>query len=168
MPITRIISSGTLGAESAALDAAIRFRIPYGGYTNQGSLIPGDRPAGRYRLDERPYIDTLLLMKCNLERADGLLIFSSGPYPERICRLMTYVREVNIPCLHVDFAEDAAHEAAFRIGTWVAAHRLSRLFVTGSTIQEDRHIYPRVHEALIAFFMLARDASAPPSERTLH
>ena len=168
MPITRIISSGTLGAESAALDAAIRFRIPYGGYTNQGSLIPGDRPTGRYRLDERPYVDPQLLMKANLERADGLLIFSNGPYSERICRLMTYVREVDTPCLHVDFAAGAVHEAAFRISSWATAHRLSRLFVTGSTIQEDRHIYPLVHEALIACFMLAQDTSTPPSERTVH
>ena len=168
MPINQIISSGCPGAESAALDAAIRFRIPYGGYTNQGALLPGDRPAGRYRLDERPYVDPMLLMKANLERADGLLIFSNGPYPERIGRLMTYGREAGTPCLHVDFSEGTAHEAAFRIDTWVATHRLSRIFVTGAAIQEDRHIYPLVHEALMGFFMLTQDASVPLSERTRH
>lgn len=168
MPVTRIISSGTLGAESAALDAAIRFRIPHGGYTNRGALVPGDRPAGRYRLDERPYVEPLLLMRANLERADGLVIFSNGPYPDRIGRLMPFAREGQTPCLHVDFAELTPHDAAFRIEAWVSSHNLSRLFVTGSAIQEDRHIYQRVHEALTGFFLLVQDAATPLAQRTLH
>ena len=168
MPITRIISSGTLGAESAALDAAIRFRIPYGGYTNQGALVPGDRPAGRYRLDERPYVDAMLLMRANLERAGGLIIFSNGPYPDRIAPLMALAREADTPCLHVDFAVLTPHDAAFRIDAWVAAHALSEVFITGSEIREDRQIYQRVHDALTAFFMLIQDASTPLAKRTLH
>jgi len=168
MPITRIISSGTPGAESAALDAAIRFRIPYGGYTNQGSLVPGDRPSGRYRLDERPYVEPLLLMRANLEQADGLVIFSSGPYSDRIGRLTPFAREGQIPCLHVDFAELTPNDTAFRIEAWVSSHNLSRLFITGSAIQEDRHIYQRVHEALTGFFLLVQDASTPLAQRTLH
>jgi len=168
MPITRIISSGVPGAESAALDAAIRFQIPYGGYTSQGSLIPGDRPAGRYHLDERPYVDPMLLMRANLERADGLVIFSSGSFPNRIDLLMAFVREAATPCLHVDFTALTPHEAAFRIDAWVAAHDLSEVFITGPEIREDRQIYRRVHDALTAFFMLVQDASSPLSERTLH
>jgi hypothetical protein len=168
MPITRVISSGTLGAESAALDAAIRFRIPYGGYTNQGSLVPGDRPPGRYRLDERPYVDPVLVMRANLERADGLWIFSSGPYPNRFGLLMDDARERELPCLHIDFATLTPPEAVFHIDAWTAVHDLSEVFITGSDIREDRLIYERVHDALTAFFMLIQDTSTPLSERTLH
>lgn len=168
MPISRIISSGTLGAESAALDAAIRFRIPYGGFTNQGSLVPGDRPAGRYRLDERPYVDPMLLMRANLERADGLVVFSNGPYPNRIVPLLALVREAETPFLHIDFTAVTPHEAAFRIDAWVAAHDLSQVFITGSEIREDRLIYQRVYEAMNGFLMLMQDASKPSAQRTLH
>ncbi len=168
MPSMRIISSGTLGAESAALDAAIRFHIPYGGYTNQGSLVPGDRPTGRYRLDERPYVAPMLLMRANLERADGLVIFSSGPYPDRIGPLMALAREARTPCLHVDFAALTPPEAAFRIDAWIDEHKLTQVFITGSEIREDRQIYQRVHEALIGFFMLIQGKSTPLAKRTLH
>jgi hypothetical protein len=168
MPGMRIISSGILGAESAALDAAIRCHIPYGGFTNQGSLIPGDRPNGRYRLDERPYVAPMLLMRANLDRADGLVIFSSGPYPDRIVPLVTLAREARTPCLHVDFAVLTPHEAAFRIDAWIDEHKLTQVFITGSEIREDRQIYPRVHEALIGFFMLIQGKSTPRAKRTLH
>jgi hypothetical protein len=168
MPITCIISSGILGTESAALDAAIRFQIPYEGYTNQGALLPGDRPAGRYRLDERPYVDPMLLMRANLQRADGLVIFSNGPCPERIGLLRDDAREGEIPCLHVDFASLTPQNAAFRMDVWVAAHNLSRLFITGPEIREDRRIYQCVHDTMSGFFMLLQDASMPLAQRTLH
>ena len=168
MTINRIISSGNPGAESAALDAAIRFGIPYTGYTNQGSLMPGDRPPGRYRLDERPFVDPMLLMEANLAKAEGLLIFATKPFPERIGRLITLSRKVDIPCMEVDFASFAPHQAAFRIDAWVTRHRLSQVYVTGSEIREDPRIYRKVHEAMTGFFMLIHRASAPPSQSTLH
>ena len=168
MPITRIISSGTAGAESAALDAAIRFRIPYGGFTTQGSLIAGDRPPARYRLDERPFVDPMLLMQGNLERADGLLVFTTGPLPGRMVRLMDHVLGEAYPCLHADFALHTPHQTAFRIDDWAAAHHVSQLCVTGTAILEDRRIYRQVHDALTAFFLLTADAATPHPERTLH
>jgi hypothetical protein len=168
MRITRIISSGTAGAESAALDAAIRFRIPYGGFTTQGSLIPGDRPAARYRLDERPFVDPMLLMRGNLERADGLLVFTTGPLPGRIDRLMDHVRGKAYPCLHMDFALHTPHQAAFRIDAWATAHHVSEVCITGTAIREDRRIYRQVHDAMTAFFLLTADAATPRPERILH
>lgn len=167
MAITQIISSGTLGAESAALDVAIRFNIAYGGYTNQGSLIAGDRPRGRYTLDEKPFVNPALLLKANRGRADGVLIFSNGPMPHRLTPILSD-RETLPPCLHIDFSLVKPHPAAFRIGTWVSTNALTSLFITGSDIQEDRGIYQQVHDALTRFFMLGQESPMPHAGHTLH
>jgi len=168
MAVTKIISSGTPGTESAALDVAMRFNVSYGGYTNQGSLIPGDRPAGRYTLDEKPFVHPMMLLRANLEQSDGILIFSSGPVPPNVSPLLPYVFDRNHPHLHIDFSIIKPHPAAFRIGTWVATHALSRLFITGASIHEDRGIYQLVHDALTSFFMLGTDPPMPQSDHTLH
>ena len=168
MTIRKIISSGTPGAESAALDVAIRFHVSYGGYTNMGSLIPGDRPAGRYTLDEKPFVNPNVLIRANMEQADGLLVFSIRTMPRQINQILPYVNEQNYPYLHIDFSEVKPHPAAFRIGTWVVTHALRRLFITGASIHEDRGIYQRAHDALTSFFMLGSEPPMPPSNPTLH
>ena len=168
MAITKIISSGTLGAESAALDVAIRFNIAYGGYTNQGSLIAGDRPPGRYTLDEKPFVNPALLLKANRDRADGILVFSNGPMPHRLTPILPDRDAQTPPCLHIDFTAIKPHPAAFRIGTWVSTNALSSLFITGPDIQEDRRIYQYVHDALTRFFMLGQESPMPHAGHTIH
>lgn len=165
MTVNQIISSGVSGAESAALDVAIRFNVPYGGYSSQGSLIAGDRLPGRYRLDERPFVNPMVLMKANLERSDGLLVFSLGPVPRSMIHLMPFVEEQNHPCLHIDFAECRPEQAAFQIDTWVTSDQISRLFISGSSILEDKLIYQRVNDALTCFFMLGIDTAGSSQSR---
>lgn len=164
MGITRIVASGIPGAESAALDAAIRFRVPYGGFTNQGALLPGDRPAGRYRLEQRPYVDALLVLRANIEQADGLLTFYRGRVPESVDRVLA--TDPQRPCLHIDAASTEAHDVPFSMDRWVADHHVGVLCVTGASLLEDRRIYPYVHDALTGFFLLTRATS--PAPRTLH
>lgn len=168
MAITKIISSGTLGAESAALDVAIRFNIAYGGYTNQGSLIAGDRPPSRYTLDEKPFVNPALLLKANRDRADGILVFSNGPIPRRLTQILQDADAQEQSCLHIDFTAVKPHPAAFRIGTWVSTNALSSLFITGPDIREDRRIYQHVHDALTRFFMLGQESPTPYSGHTIH
>jgi hypothetical protein len=82
--------------------------------------------------------------------------------------ILPYVFDRHHPYLHIDFATVKPHPAAFRIGAWVATHAISRLFITGASIHEDRRIYQRVHDALTSFFLLGSDPPMPPSEHTLH
>jgi len=167
MAAIQIISSGNLGAESAALDAAIRFNIAYGGYTSQGALVPGDRPAGRYKLDQRPFVHPMLLLKANLARAEGVLLFSRGPLPPRLDPIENDARAQHLPCLHIDFAAATPHQAVFRIAAWIQKNDLASLYVSGADLREDPSIYPRVHETMSALFLLGSDTAPAPAE-TLH
>jgi hypothetical protein len=165
MGVTRIISSGSPGAESAALDAAIRFRIPYGGFTHQGALLPNDRPTGRYRLDERPYVPAMLLLEANLAQADGLLTFAGGALPAFIARVALHAREQGQPHLHLDTAQVDVREAPFRIARWSETRETAVLCITGTSLRDDRLIYAYVHDALSAFFLMIQGgptAAAPP------
>ncbi len=168
MTVSQIISSGLPGTESAALDVAIRFNIPYSGYTNQGSLLPGDRPRGRYSLIEKPFVHPMIVMQANLEMAESLLIFSNGSPPARIQQLLSIVNEKNYPCLGIDFAVQQPHQATFEIAEWMAENRLSRLFVTGSSLQEDVSIYQSVNDTLTQLFMLTNIPASPSVPHGLH
>ncbi len=163
----RIISSGNLGAESAALDAAIRFNIPYGGFTSRGALVPGDRPTGRYRLDERPFVHPMLLLKANIARAEGILLFSGGELPPRLESIKREAQAQRQPCLHVDFAAATPDKAAFRIAAWIQENNLASLCVSGTDLREDHSIYPSVHDTMSALFLLGSNAAPTPGE-TLH
>jgi hypothetical protein len=168
MTVSQIIAAGVPGAESAALDVAIRFHIPYSGYTTQGSLMAGDRPPGRYRLEERPFVNPMVLMRANLERADGLLVFAHGSVPRPIDHLLPLAGEENRPTLHIDFLKYRPDQAAFRIDRWVRRHDLSHPMISGSSLMEDKQIYHRVRDALTCFFMLDRDAPTAGPGRTMH
>lgn len=167
MSTIQIISSGNLGAESAALDAAIRFNIAYGGYTSQGALVPGDRPAGRYKLDERPFVHPMLLLEANIARAEGILLFSRGPLPPRLEPIRHDAQAQGQPCLHIDFEAVEPHQAAFRIAAWIQKNDLASLYVSGTDLREDHSIYPSVHDTMSALFLLGSNTPPAPAE-TLH
>jgi hypothetical protein len=129
--------------------------------------MSGDRPAGRYQLEERPFVHPILLLEANLARADGLLLFSSGPLPFHLTRLEAAPRLPRRPALHIDFDTMSPRQAAFRIAAWVRQHDLDCLLVTGTALRDDKGIYQRVHTAMTALFMLVNlDAGA--SQGTLH
>lgn len=165
MALRRIISSGLPGAESAALDVAIRFRIPHGGFTPHGSLLPGDRPAGRYRLEARPFVHPALLLRANIEQSEGILILSSVQLPRHLERLESGSPAQGRPRLHIDFRTVQPEQAAFRIAAWLNDHNIERLLVTGTGLREDKGIYPKTHAAMTALLMLGTTAGGASEER---
>lgn len=73
MTITKIISSGTSGAESAALDVAIHLKIPHGGYTMEGTMLDKYRVTRRYKLMGKGFADSRAKDEANLHIADATL-----------------------------------------------------------------------------------------------
>ena len=74
MTITKIISSGTAGAESAALDVAIRLKIPYGGYTLTSAMLDPHPLRRRFKLWEKPFDSPRAKDEANLLSADATLM----------------------------------------------------------------------------------------------
>lgn len=162
MAIKKIISSGTPGAESAALDIAIRLNIPYGGHT-----ISTDRKSDRhhYRLSQESFQDDEGKDKANLHSADGTLIFSHGKLTDHLDLIQTYARTNDHPCLPIDVGQTPPLKAAFQIDRWVRRQAIDTLFITGATSQEDGLIYQATYNALFSFLMIGKDAYPEKSKQ---
>ena len=158
MTIKKIISSGELGAESAALDIAIRLKIPYGGYAITSPFLEIERRTPRYRLTRKPFQDTQSKDAANLQIAEGTLIFSHGILPDFLDTIQTYARTHAHPCLHIDLAQSPPLNAAFQIDRWVRRHAIEILFVTGTTMLEDDLIYQATYNALYNFLMIGKES----------
>ena len=101
MTIKKIISSGALGAESAALDIAIRLKIPYGGYAISSPVLEIERRRHRYRLTRKPFQDPQSKDAANLQTAEGTLIFSHGILTDFLDYIQTYSRTRNPACTSI-------------------------------------------------------------------
>lgn len=158
MTIKKIISSGALGAESAALDIAIRLKIPYGGYAISSPVLEIERRRHRYRLTRKPFQDPQSKDAANLQTAEGTLIFSHGILTDFLDYIQTYSQTHAHPCLHIDLAQSPPLNAAFQIDRWARRHTIETIFVTGTTMLEDGLIYQATYNALYSFLMIGKES----------
>ena len=157
MTITKIISSGASGAESAALDIAIRLKIPYAGYTMTSAMLDPHPPHRRYRLWEKPFDSARAKNEANLQLADAALLFTHGDLSGELARLDAHALALERPCFHVDLAAVEPLQGAFHIRIWTDKHAPESLFVTGPGEEQDPRIYQPVYDTLFSFLMLGRE-----------
>ena len=77
--IKKIFSGGQTGADIAALDAAIGWHIPHGGWIPKGRKTEDGRLQNKYQLDEMPTESYPARIRKNILDSDGTLIISHGP-----------------------------------------------------------------------------------------
>jgi len=160
MTIKKIISSGALGAESAALDIAIRLKIPYGGYASTRPMRGIERRNQRYRLTRQRFQHPRNRDEANLHASGGTLIFSHGILTDYLDYIQTYALTHDHPCLHIDLGQSPPLNAAFQIDRWTRRHAIETLFVTGASMLDDGLIYQATYDALYSFLMIGK-ASYP-------
>ncbi len=76
--IKKIISGGQLGADQAALDAAIKLEIPHGGWIPKGRMTESGPLPDRYKLQEMTTNSYPKRTEKNVTDSDGTVIISSG------------------------------------------------------------------------------------------
>jgi len=76
--IKKIISGGQTGADRAALDVAIKFNIPHGGWIPKGRIAEDGPLPDKYQLQEMPTSSYPKRTEQNVIDSDGTLIFSRG------------------------------------------------------------------------------------------
>lgn len=136
-----IISDGRTGAGRAALDAAIHFGLPHGGWASKGTLGRDDETRGRYTLEELPAIDPRQAIVKNVQSADGTLIVAFG----KLTALPRYALQMTLrhrkQLLGIDLEQYSVFEAASLVSSWLASHHIRTLFVTGN----DESEYPAIY-----------------------
>jgi hypothetical protein len=157
MTISLIISSGAPGAEAAALDVALRLKIPYDGYTATSALLDTHSMTRRYRLREKTFDGRREKDEANVHLADAVLIFTPGDLSGEAEHVDAYAQSSGRPSFHVDLKAMEPLQAAFHIRIWSDKFTPGNLFVTGARDTAETRFYQAVYDTLFSFLMLGRD-----------
>lgn len=161
--ISKIISGGQTGADQAALDVAIKFGIPHGGWIARGRKTENGRLPDKYQLQEMATSSHAKHAEQNVVDSDGTLIISHG----KLTGGSEYTRRMAMhhgrPWLHIDLKRTVAFQAARRIRSWIKSHKIEILNVAGPRASKDSEIYQDTADILeIAFYIDFIDISMPP------
>jgi len=139
--IKKIISGGQTGADQAALDAAIKWNIPHGGWIPKGRLTEAGRLSDRYRMQEMPTDSYASRTEQNVIDSDGALIISHGPLTDGSKHTKEMALKHNKPCLHIDLNETDVSNAARLVHAWITKTKIQILNVAGPRASNDPSIY---------------------------
>lgn len=148
----KIISGGQTGADRAALDYAIEFNIPYGGWVPKGRKTEDGRLPEKYKLQEMPTSDYSKRTEKNILAADGTLIVSHGRLTGGSALTQYLSEEKNKPFIHVDFNRMSLDEAGEAVRIWMEKNEIETLNVAGPRASKDPAIYEATRRLLDQVF----------------
>jgi hypothetical protein len=149
--IEKLVSGGQSGADIAALDVAVWYGFPHGGWCpkNRKSL-DGPIPA-KYLLTETPSESYLQRTEWNVRDNDGTVAFTFAKEPTGgSLKTVGFAKKHRKPCLHIS---RACYDPAVKLQKFVEEHGIKTLNVAGSRESKDPGIYQWVKAVLTdAFF----------------
>jgi hypothetical protein len=78
LKLSKIISGGQTGVDRAALDVALKYKIPCGGWCPKGRIAEDGIIPKRYPLKETDLSDYAVRTELNVKDSDGTLILNTG------------------------------------------------------------------------------------------
>jgi len=144
----KIISGGQTGADRAALDYAIEFNIPYGGWVPKGRKTEDGTLPDKYKLQEMPTSDYSTRTEKNILAADGTLIVSHGRLTGGSALTQFLSEKQNKPFMHVDFNRMSIDEASEAVRIWLEKNQIETLNVAGPRASKDPEIYEATRRLL--------------------
>ena len=139
--LEKIISGGQTGVDQAALDAAIKLGIPYGGWIPKGRKTENGPLPEKYDMREMPTSSYSHRTEQNVIDADGTLIISRGSLTDGSEYTRKMAMKHNRPWLHIDINKHAKFNAATSIVSWTAENSILILNVAGPRASKDPEIY---------------------------
>jgi hypothetical protein len=141
MMLKKIISGGQTGADQGALDAAIKYSFPHGGWIPKGRLTEDGRLPDNYKLKEMPTDNYPKRTEKNIIDSDGTTIISRGKLAGGSKLTQKLANKHKRPCFHIDLNETPAFIAASKINSWIIENNIEILNVAGSRASKDPKIY---------------------------
>lgn len=146
--LKQIISGGQTGADRAALDVALKFNIPHGGWIPKGRRAEDGPLSRRYRLEETDSRNYAVRTRRNVRTGDATVIFSHGPLTGGSRLTQEIAREMEQPCRHLDLLVFEGFEAAMMLRDFIRDYRVRILNVAGSRASLNPDIYWGVRSVL--------------------
>ena len=150
--IEKIISGGQTGADQAALDAAIAWKIPHGGWVPKGRKTEAGKLPNKYQLKETSTENYEERTEKNVMDSEGTLIFSHGDLQGGSKFTKEMAEKHQRPFLHVNLNLINKFDAARNINTWIDQKKIKTLNVAGTRASEDPGIYQAVMKIMITVF----------------
>ena len=123
--IKKIISGGQTGADSPALDVAIKLNIPYGGWVPKGRLAEDGPIPLKYKLQEMPSESYPARTEQNVIDSDGTLIIARG----KLTGGSDYTRKMTLKhhkqLLGTDLNLTNYYDTASLIASWIRMQRVT-------------------------------------------
>lgn len=126
--VGKIVSGGQTGVDRAALDVALEFGMPCGGWCPKGRRAEDGVIPARYPLAETASGSYRLRTQRNVRDSDGTLILTRGALAGGSALTHAHARRLGRPCLVVDLA---ARPRAAAVCDWLATHGIRTLNVAG-------------------------------------
>jgi hypothetical protein len=168
MTINKIISGGQTGADQAALDAAIKLGIPYGGWIPKGRKTENGPLPDKYQLVEMPTANDPKRTKKNIVESDGTLILSHGDLSGDPVLTKENAEGLGRPCFVIDFNTINTFQAAMKVVNWIRENGIRILNVTGPRASKDPRIYKATMDLISSIYHLDKihdnmpDLGKPP------
>jgi hypothetical protein len=141
--IERIISGGQTGADRAALDVAIEFGIPHGGWIPKGRKTEDGRFPAKYQLQEMSTAECPRRTEQNVIDSDGTLIISHGELSGGSDYTRRMAEKHGKPWIHLDADKFSVEAAVEIIRAWLSGNDIEVLNVAGPSASKD----PKIFEA---------------------
>ena len=152
--LEKIISCGRPGAEQAALDAAIKLGIVFGGWLPQGDDPTFTPKSDKYNRTELASDQQTEANKTNIRNSDGTLLLSHGVLGFDTHEIENTARRYSTPLLQIDLNQVNAFNGAAMINDWIMENAITILHVSGPSQMEDQRIYQATHDILQAVYFL--------------
>ena len=145
----KIISGGQTGADRAALDAAIKLGLPYGGWLPKGRKTENGPLPAQYNLKELDSENYRTRTEQNVIDGDGTLIVSFGPLAGGSALTESLSIKHDRPCLTLNLALISLDEAIDAIEKWIQRYSITTMNVAGPRASGEPRIYDAVYELLL-------------------
>ena len=154
MILQKIISGGQTGADRAALDAALEWGIPCGGWCPKGRRAEDGRIPERYPLEEASSSQYPLRTRMNVEDSDGTLIFTRGSPRGGTLLTLKLARQLRKPYI---LADPSREEDLSAFPAWLRQNQIRTLNVAGPREGEAPGIYKQVFIFLQRMMKILQD-----------
>ena len=148
--LQKIISGGQTGVDRAALDIAMEFGIPHGGWCPRGRLSEDGCIPLQYQLEETVSHKYNVRTKRNIHCSDGTLIIFRDELFGGTKLTQTFAERLGKPCFLIDANQKDIPIEDF--WEWVCANQIETLNVAGPRTSSDPELAESIHTLLREIF----------------
>lgn len=148
----KIISGGQSGVDRAALDAALKFNIPCGGWCPEGRKAEDGTIPDHYPLIALKGAGYTRRTKQNVIDSDGTVIIYFDSLSGGTENTLMFCLQNKKPYLLIDGTELSPLRSAKRIRRFIDKYSISNLNIAGPRASEETLAYPFVRQTLTLLF----------------